>query len=136
MKKHLFPEGRKFYKANLHCHTVISDGKKTPEQIKAMYRAQGYDAVAFTDHEALILHDELTDASFVALNGYETAVKERNRVSTGDHPMMKVHHLCFIKFREKDFSVITKHTSKHTNLSTFLRANKISFYIAWCRNRL
>ena len=60
MKKHLFPEGRAFYKANLHCHTVISDGKKTPEEIKAMYKKEGYDAVAFTDHEALILHDDLS----------------------------------------------------------------------------
>ena len=102
MKKHLFPEGRTFYKANLHCHTVISDGKKTPEEIKAMYKKEGYDAVAFTDHEALILHDDLTDASFVALNGYETAIKETNGVSTGTNPMMKVHHICLIKRRPAD----------------------------------
>lgn len=102
MKKHLFPAGRKFYKANLHCHTLISDGNKMPEEIKAMYVAEGYDAVAFTDHEALILHDALTDERFVALNGYETAIKEQSRVSTGDHPMMKVHHLCLIKRRPAD----------------------------------
>ena len=82
MRKFLFPEGRKFYKANLHCHTVISDGNKTPEEIKSMYQKEGYDAVAFTDHEALILHDSLTDDRFVALNGYETAIKETNGVST------------------------------------------------------
>ncbi|MFQ9395623.1 MAG: hypothetical protein ACLR2E_18330 [Lachnospiraceae bacterium] len=29
-----FPGEGKFYKANLHCHTVISDGKLTKEQIK------------------------------------------------------------------------------------------------------
>ncbi len=99
MKKPLFPEGRRFYKANLHCHTVISDGKKTPEEIKAMYVAEGYDAVAFTDHEALILHDDLTDDCFVALNGYETAVKEYEG-KTDSH--MKVHHLCLIKRRPHD----------------------------------
>lgn len=99
MKKFLFPEGRKFYKANLHCHTVISDGKKTPEEIKAMYVAKGYDAVAFTDHEALVLHDDLTDERFIALNGYETAIKEYER-STDSH--LKVHHLCLIKRHPKD----------------------------------
>ena len=99
MRKYLFPEGRKFFKANLHCHTVISDGKKTPEEIKAMYIAEGYDAVAFTDHEALILHDDLTDDRFVALNGYETAIKEYEG-KTDSH--MKVHHLCLIKRRPMD----------------------------------
>ncbi len=99
MRKYLFPEGRSFYKANLHCHTVISDGKRTPEEIKAMYMANGYDAVAFTDHEALITHDDLTDERFIALNGYETAIKEYEG-KTDSH--MKVHHLCLIKRRPKD----------------------------------
>ena len=99
MRRFLFPEGRSFYKANLHCHTVISDGKKTPEEIKAMYLAKGYDAVAFTDHEALILHDDLSDDRFIALNGYETAIKEYEG-KTDSH--MKVHHLCLIKRRPND----------------------------------
>ena len=31
-------DGRKScYKANLHCHTTISDGEKTPEEIKKLY---------------------------------------------------------------------------------------------------
>lgn len=99
MRKELFPAGRKFYKANLHCHTVISDGKKTPEQIKAMYVNEGYDAVAFTDHEALILHDDLTDDRFIALNGYETSIKEFQAHTTAH---MKTHHICLIKRRPGD----------------------------------
>ena len=38
MKKYLIPEEGKFYKANLHCHTTISDGKMTPEEVKAYYK--------------------------------------------------------------------------------------------------
>ena len=38
MKKYLLPEGGKFYKANLHCHTTVSDGKMTPEEIKKYYK--------------------------------------------------------------------------------------------------
>ena len=30
MKKFLLPENGNFYKANLHCHTTISDGRLTP----------------------------------------------------------------------------------------------------------
>lgn len=33
-----FPGAGKFYKANLHCHTVISDGKLTKEQIRKEYQ--------------------------------------------------------------------------------------------------
>ena len=33
MKKHLLPETGNFCKANLHCHTVLSDGNKTPEEV-------------------------------------------------------------------------------------------------------
>ena len=34
MRKYLLPEEGHFYKANLHCHSNISDGSLTPEQIK------------------------------------------------------------------------------------------------------
>ena len=27
----------KQYKANLHCHSILSDGKKTPEELKELY---------------------------------------------------------------------------------------------------
>ena len=37
MKKYLLPRTGKFYKANLHCHTNYSDGKKTPEEVKELY---------------------------------------------------------------------------------------------------
>ena len=71
MKKILLNEALPFYRTNLHCHSTISDGKKTPEELKAYYKAHGYSAVAFTDHEAFIPHNDLTDDSFVALNAYE-----------------------------------------------------------------
>ena len=37
MKKYLLPKSGNFYKANMHCHTTLSDGKKTPEEVKALY---------------------------------------------------------------------------------------------------
>ena len=72
----LIPEGGKFYKVNMHNHTTLSDGTQTPEEIKKQYMALGYSAVAFTDHEILFGHKELCDENFVALHGYEVAIKK------------------------------------------------------------
>ena len=67
MKKYLLPKTGNFYKANMHCHTTCSDGKKTPEEVKALYKKLGYSIVAYTDQDVFLRHDELTDDSFLAL---------------------------------------------------------------------
>ena len=69
MKKYLLPHGTNAYKANLHAHTNISDGALTSEQVKDLYKSNGYSVVAYTDHDLLIPHDELTDKDFLALPG-------------------------------------------------------------------
>ena len=60
-----------WYKVNLHTHSKLSDGNFSPMELKKMYMAEGYDAVAFTDHRKCIPHIELTDEKFVALTGTE-----------------------------------------------------------------
>ena len=70
MKHILIPAG-KTYKANLHTHTNLSDGNKTPEEIRADYLAHGYSVVAYTDHNLLLDHKDLCTEDFVALNGLE-----------------------------------------------------------------
>ena len=94
MKIALIPESGKFYKVNMHCHTNISDGKNTPQEIKEMYKAAGYSAVCFTDHEAMIGHGELCDEDFIALHGYEVAIKQDELEHTGN--FMKVYHFNII----------------------------------------
>lgn len=98
MKKVLFPPEGHFYKCNLHCHTTVSDGSLTPAEVKEAYRAAGYAAVAFTDHEVMVPHEDLCDEGFIALHGYETAVKERPSEHTGAH--QKVYHLNLIALRQ------------------------------------
>lgn len=87
----LFPQNSHFYKCNLHCHTVISDGTMTPEEVKAAYMAGGYSVVAFTDHEVMLPHHDLTDDRFIAITGFETAVKKHQHEHTGTH--QPVYHL-------------------------------------------
>jgi len=45
-----FTKTGNWYKANLHVHTTTSDGRATPEEAVALYREQGYDVLALTDH--------------------------------------------------------------------------------------
>lgn len=39
-----------FWKGNLHTHSTRSDGKLTPAEVIAAYRARGYDFLALSDH--------------------------------------------------------------------------------------
>ena len=81
MRQYLLPKEGQFYKANLHCHTTVSDGDFSPAQIKEFYKSHGYDAVAFTDHQGCIPHPELNDENFVALTGIEIAYGIRKSTS-------------------------------------------------------
>ncbi|MBE7030098.1 MAG: PHP domain-containing protein [Ruminococcaceae bacterium] len=67
----ILPENGNLYKVNMHSHSTISDGNFTPEELKEIYVAQGYHAVAFTDHRKCVPHTRLTDEKFVALTGTE-----------------------------------------------------------------
>lgn len=46
----LFDPNGKFYKGNLHAHTTVSDGRRPPEDVIALYQEAGYDFLALTDH--------------------------------------------------------------------------------------
>ena len=73
MRKYLLPD-KKCYKANLHCHSTISDGVMSPEELKKRYKENGYQILAYTDHEVLVPHTELCDEVFLALTGYEIQI--------------------------------------------------------------
>lgn len=88
----LLPMAGNYYKANLHCHTIHSDGRLTPEEVKAAYLANGYSVVAYTDHRNYQWHKELTDDSFVALAAYEVDINEDFKVP-GDFSCVKTYHI-------------------------------------------
>ena len=73
MKHYLIPNEGKFFKVNLHVHTNISDGSLSPERVKEIYKANGYSAVAFTDHQIMLPHPELNDDDFIAITSVEYA---------------------------------------------------------------
>ncbi len=88
----LLPEEGRFYKANLHCHTVLSDGHLTPEEVKKAYQDQGYSIVAYTDHRHYGWHPELMDSSFIPLAAYEVDINEFYKIP-GDFSRIKTYHI-------------------------------------------
>lgn len=92
MRKYLLPEKGQFFKANLHCHSTVSDGRRTPEEIVELYRRHGYSIVAFTDHNKEVPHPELRRDDFLPLTGFEfnfnaPGYPEKDK---------KACHLCFV----------------------------------------
>lgn len=83
------------YKVNLHCHSTFSDGQCSPEELKKLYCEKGYSAVAFTDHDGLFFHNELTDDHFVALAGFELEFTEENP-DAANWIQNKTCHICAI----------------------------------------
>jgi len=63
------------FKANLHSHTTLSDGKLTPEQCVQAYKSRGYQILALTDHEAPYSHQHYTTDDFLMLTGYEAYIR-------------------------------------------------------------
>lgn len=68
--KHLLPSVN-YYKASLHTHSTVSDGKMTPQEVKAHYKAAGYSILALTDHHIIAAHPELDEADFLTLTSIE-----------------------------------------------------------------
>ena len=111
MKKHLLPEGGSWYKANLHCHSTISDGKLTPEELKKVYTEKGYSIIAYTDHNVMLDHSNLNDENFLALVGYELDVSEPYRGRPAGYD--KTCHFCAIAIDPKEAKQVCYHREKY-----------------------
>ena len=69
--KHLLPAVPRYFKANLHTHSTISDGKLSPTQVKDAYKAKGYQILAITDHYVITNHSQMNEPDFLMLTGVE-----------------------------------------------------------------
>ena len=98
MKKYLLPPEGNWYKANLHCHTNVSDGSFSPERVKEEYKKRGYSIVAYTDHQLMVDHSDLGDKDFLPLIGWEYEVCEDK--PWREHPL--ACHICFIALDNKN----------------------------------
>lgn len=78
MKTYLLPKDGQFYKANMHSHSTLSDGAFTVEELKNMYRENGYSVFAYTEHGTY--HDlrHLDEADFITLPSYEIDFRKKD----------------------------------------------------------
>jgi len=111
MKKYLLPETGNFYKANLHCHSTVSDGSLTPEQIKKAYMERGYSIIAYTDHNVMIDHSDLAEENFLPLRGYELNVSPDHKIDG----LSKTCHFCFIALEPDNKTQVLWHREKYLN---------------------
>ncbi len=132
MKKYLLPEDGQFYKANLHCHTTVSDGWLSPEVMKEEYKKRGYSIIAYTDHNILVPHPELTGDDFLALHGVEFDITEESKNGEPSYAT-KTCHICLIAI-DPDYTVqpCFRHTWVYDRLedkSVVQRDESIPLYV-------
>lgn len=90
--KHLLPQVNHYFKANLHTHSTISDGRLTPAEIKEAYKALGYQILCLTDHNIIINHSDMNEPDFLMLTGMEININEKN----WDVTRSKAYHMNLI----------------------------------------
>lgn len=124
MKKYLLPQDGTFYKANLHCHSTVSDGDWTPEEIKTKYMQMGYSIVAYTDHNVFVPQNNLTDEYFLALNGLEYNVDEDPLLPKNK----KTCHFCFIALSPDTIIQPCWHREKYHNTGLERRSSHLVIF--------
>lgn len=120
MKQYLLPPLAESgaFKANLHCHSTVSDGRLTVEELKAHYMKNGYSIIAFTDHDVLVAHDDLNEEGrFLALHGYEMEVDEADfrELHAGDLAFgcPKTAHICLIALSPDNMTQVCYHRDRY-----------------------
>ena len=78
----LLPVVPKYFKANLHTHTNISDGAFTPEEIIAKYKAAGYSILCLSDHNVIVDHSDKSTEDFLLLTGMEANINDEGYTPT------------------------------------------------------
>lgn len=111
MKKYLISPYLCQFKANMHSHSTFSDGKLTPEELKAAYKEHGYSIFAFSDHITVKEHTDLADDEFLPLTSAELDISEQGERSFN---LRKSFHFNIISRDPEHFEQI-KYNSKSFN---------------------
>ena len=114
MKRILLDPNKKFYRGNMHCHSTLSDGYFTPDQLKQIYKSRGYSFLAITDHEHINNNSYLDDEDFITITGGEFAIKQFPEQSTMKNFDMKVCHLnLYAKRQDNDYTFCYNSVADH-----------------------
>ncbi len=72
-------EAPRYYKGNLHTHTLWSDGNHFPEMVVDWYARHSYDFLALTDHNIVADHDKWIQNDQVVRRGGRNALADYRR---------------------------------------------------------
>lgn len=99
----------RWLKADLHCHSTVSDGSLTPAQLVECARRAGLDCIGATDHDCL--DGGRRAAEYARKNCPGFRVIDGVELSTFDYQAgKKVHLLCYHPARTEALEQICRHT--------------------------
>lgn len=121
--------GDRWFKGNLHTHTTLSDGKKTPQDTKAAYRAAGYDFIALTDHWKYGEGDENDPSGLLVLSGTEYDFG-------GEYSAMGVFHIVGVGMETDPLQTISRASTPQQTIDEILSRGgaAILAHPAWSLN--
>lgn len=77
-------ETARWYKGNLHTHTLWSDGNHFPEMVVDWYASRDYDFLALTDHNIVADHEKWMENDLVVRRGGRSALADYRTRFGGD----------------------------------------------------
>ncbi|MSR60212.1 MAG: hypothetical protein EXS05_21665 [Planctomycetaceae bacterium] len=95
----------RWYKGNLHTHTLWSDGDDYPEMVALWYKERGYDFLGFSDHNTLLRRERWIDA--VNNKGGERALEKMLKRFPQDWVEQHRNEQGALEIRLKTFDEIT-----------------------------
>lgn len=93
----VLPEAR-WWKGNLHTHTMWSDGDDYPEMVIDWYRAQGYQFLGLSEHNNVMNGDVWVEVS-KSLGGWQAFSVYSERFKMGWIDQKEVHGSLFVRLR-------------------------------------
>lgn len=99
MKQYLLPDNKLWVKANLHCHSSLSYGACSPEELKRDHKERGYSVLAITDWGMITDLTAMNDEDFIILTGAEVGLgppSDIYQATQFNHETMLDFHVCLI----------------------------------------
>lgn len=121
--------GDRWYRGNLHTHTTRSDGRKSPEDTKAAYKAAGYDFIALTDHWKYSENNDSDPSGLLTLSGTEYNFG-------GEDTLGGVYHIVGVGMTSDPLEVISKSSTPQQTVNEILRCGGAAIFAhpAWSMN--
>ena len=119
--KALLPETGNFYKANMHNHSHVSDSLITAAEHKELYMQNGYSIIAYSDHDVIIPHTDLSDDSFLAL----TAAELHANAKVSFCNFGKTCHFNVVAIKEDNAKAVLWHRNEYVPRCSMLYYDKV-----------